>query len=173
MIKFEAIRHIEIDESFQGINLTEFSFNSAGIFNNDQIVDTFIRTKHFTYESLRDCVKREPDKEWLRQAFIIERIEMNDFKRYSKEGTIKYLFDFINEPDWSEDRLYFIKLVNEYFNILNRSGCSDFYILSKDWFREEDRKVIEPESWIYNYYFLIISVDRISKLLIFTEWTYE
>lgn len=61
MPSFKIQRHIEIDENFQGINLTEFGFTVAKDIDNDQIVDTFIRTGHFIYDSLRDCIKKEND----------------------------------------------------------------------------------------------------------------
>jgi len=78
-----------------------------------------------------------------------------------------------NEPDWGDDRNEFAKLLDRYFEIHNEFGDNEFYILSKDWFDNEDERVIEPESWAYIYYFLIISVDRESNLLILTEWSYD
>lgn len=166
-------RHIEINEGYQGINLTEFPFEIDELITNDQIVDTFIRSKQFSFDSLRDCVKAEPDKVYLRQAFNIDKIKITDFKKTDKQGVSKFLFDIINEPDWGEDRNEFNKLLARYFEIHNEFGDYEFYILSKDWFDKEDERLIEPEIWVYIYYFLIISVDRKSKLLTFTEWTYD
>ena len=173
MISFETTRHIEMDESYQGINLTEFSIVAREEFSNSQIVDTFIRSKQFSDDSLRDCVKAEPKKGYLRQAFNIDKIKISDFKKTDKNGTSTFLIEFINEPDWGEDRNEFAKLLDRYFEIHNEFGANDFYILSKDWFGKEDDRVIEPESWAYSYYFLIISVDRKSNLLTLTEWTYD
>ncbi len=166
-------RHIEINEGYQGINLTEFAIGVDELISNDQIVDSFIRSKQFSFDSLRDCVKAEPDKGYLRQAFDVGKIEITDFKKTDKEGVLKFLFDFINEPDWGDDRNEFAKLLDRYFEIHNEFGDNEFYILSKDWFDKEDERVVEPESWVYTYYFLIISVDRKSNLLTLTEWTYD
>ena len=173
MTTFETKRHIEIDESFQGFNLTEFTIEVAEQIDNDQIVDTFLRTKHFSYDSLRDCIKKEPDKGYLRRAFDIDKIKISDFKKTDKKGTTKFLFDFINEPDWGDDRNEFAKLIDKYFEIYNEFTDNEFYILSKDWFDKDDERLIEPESWCYTYYFLIISVDRDSRTLTLTEWTYD
>lgn len=173
MTTFETKRHIEIDESYQGINLTEFDIKVDEQIDNDKVVDTFIRSKQFLFDSLRDCVKAEPDKGYLRQAFNVDKIKITDFKKTDKQGVSKFLSDFINEPDWSEDRNEFAKLIDKYFEIHNEFEDNDFYILSKDWFDKKDEKVIEPESWVYTYYFLIISVDRKLNSLTLTEWTYD
>lgn len=173
MTTFETKRHIEIDENYQGINLTEFAINIDKQMDNDHVVDTFIRSKQFSFDSLRDCVKAEPGKGYLRQAFNVDKIKITDFKKANKQGVSKFLFDFINEPDWGDDRSDFAKLLDRYFEILNQLDANDFYILSKDWFGKEDERVIEPESWVYIYYFLIISVDKKSNSLTLTEWTYD
>lgn len=173
MTTFETKQHIEIDENYQGINLTEFAFVVDEQIDNDLIVDTFIRSNHFSNDSLRDCVKREPEKAYLRRAFNIDRIRITDFRKTDKEGTSKFLVDFLIESDWGDDRNEFAKLLDRYFEIHSELGNSDFYLLSKDWFDKDDEKLIEPESWCYTYYFLIISVDRNLNLLTVTEWTYD
>ena len=153
--------------------MTEFSFTVTDEPNNDLLVDNFMRSKQFSYGSLRDCVKKEPEKGYLRRAFNIDRIKVTDFKKTDKEGTSKFLFNFVNEPNWGDDRNEFVKLLDRYFEIHSEFGNNDFYILSKDWFDKDDERLIEPESWCYMYYFLIISVDRKSNLLTLTEWTYD
>jgi hypothetical protein len=173
MTTFETKRHIEIDENFQGINLTEFGFAVDKHIDNDQIVDTFIRTKYFSYDSLRDCIKKVNDKEFLRRAFDIDKIKISDFKKTDREGISKFLTDYFNEPDWGDDREDFAKLLDRYFEIYNESANNEFYILSKDWFVKDDERIIEPESWCYTYYFLFIAVDRNSKTLTLAEWTYD
>lgn len=173
MTTIDTKRHIEINEGYQGINLTEFAIGVNEQISNDQIVDTFIRSKQFSFDSLRDCVKTEPDKDYLRQAFDVDKIKITDFKKTDKQGVSKFLFDFINEPDWGDDRNEFAKLHDRYFEIHNEFRDNEFYILSKDWFNKDDERVIEPESWVYTYYFLIISVDRKSNSLTLTEWTFD
>jgi hypothetical protein len=173
MTIIDTKRHIEISEGYQGINLTEFAIGVDEQISNDQIINTFICSKNYSFDSLRDCVKAEPDKDYLRQAFDIDKIKITDFKKTDKQGVSKFLIDFLNEPDWGDDRYQFAKLLDRYFEIHNEFGDNEFYILSKDWFGKEDERVVEPESWIYNYYFLIISIDRKSNLLTLTEWTYD
>ncbi len=173
MTTFKTNKHIEFSEGFQGINLTDFTFVVQELMSTEQIVDTFIRSKQFSYDSLPDCVKAEPHKNYLKRAFDVDKIKITDFKKADKQGVSKFLFDFINQPDWGDDRNEFAKLLNSYFEIHNEFGEIEFYILSKAWFDKDDERVIEPESWVYIYYFLIISVDRKSNLLTLTEWTYD
>lgn len=45
MTTIDTKRHIEINEGYQGINLTEFTIRVDGLNCNEQIVDTFIRSK--------------------------------------------------------------------------------------------------------------------------------
>ena len=173
MITFETKRHIEINENYQGINLTEFSFNTDTSIDNDQIVNTFIRSSAFTYDSLRDCIKKEPDKGYLRRTFNFDKVKISDFNKYDKKETLKFLIDFLNESDWGEDRIEFSNLLDKYFEIHEQLISNEFYIISKDWFDKSDKRLIELENWCYIYYFLIISIDRHSNLLTLTEWTYD
>ena len=173
MITFDLKRQTEIFENYQGINLTEFSFKADHSVNDDKIADAFIRSSQFSYDSLRDCIKKEPDKGYLRRAFDIDKIKITDFKKYSKEDTAKFLIDYLNEPDWGDDRFDFSNLLDRYFEIHRQLSSSDFYVISKDWFDKDDERLIEPESWCYTHYFLIISVDRVLNLLTLTEWTYD
>lgn len=173
MTTFKTNRLIEINEGYQGINLTEFAIWVEEQISNDQIIKTFICSKNYSFDSLRDCVKAEPVKGYLRLAFDVDKIKITDFKKTDKQGVSKFLIDFLNEPDWGDDRNEFAKLLDRYFEIHNEFGDNEFYILSKDWFDKEDERVIEPESWVYTYYFLIISIDRKLNLLTFTEWTYD
>ena len=173
MTTFTTKRHIEIDESYQGINLTEFSFRTEEGTSSDQLVETFIKSNHFAYDSLRDCIKREPDKGYLRSAFDINNLKITDFKKKSKEETATFLLDFLNNTNWGDDKNEFTKLLDKYFDFHNLFGDNDFYIISKDWFEKGDARILERESLGYLYYFLIISVDRELNLLTITEWTYD
>ena len=58
MTTFHIKKHLEFDEGFQGCNLTEFIVSIEGVLSDDCLVDTFIHSAHFTYESLRDAIKR-------------------------------------------------------------------------------------------------------------------
>ncbi|RYX81523.1 hypothetical protein EON73_04770 [bacterium] len=174
MTTFEIKQHIEINESYQGINLTEFSILTDNSTSNDQIVETFIHSNLFSIDSLRDVIKyNSENKPYLRRAFNIDRINISDFKKKSKLETSTFLYNFLNEPDWGDDRNDFAKLLDKYLKIHTTLGGNNFYIISKEWFDKGDERVIEPVWLIYSYYFLIISIDRSSNLLTLTEWAYD
>ena len=173
MLTFKTKKHIEVDEDFQGINLTEFTFVVDEKLDSDQIVDTFLRSDQYSFESLRNCVKSEPDKPYLKRAFNIDGLQLTHFKKTNKEGITKFLVDFTNKTDWGEDKGDFTKLVDKYSELINAYAESDYYLISKDWFSQDDEILNDPENWIYAYYFLIINVDRNSNLLAFSEWTYD
>lgn len=168
-----AKRHIEIIEAYQCINLTEFDIRVEEEIDNDKIVDTFIHLRQLSFDSLQHFVKTESKKGQLRTVFNFDEVKISDFKKTDKQGISKFLFTFINEPDWGDDRDAFAKLLDRYFEIYKEFSTDDFYILSKDWFVKNDERIIEVESWVYIYYFLIISIDRNAKLLILTEWIYD
>ncbi|WP_218620359.1 hypothetical protein [Flavobacterium sp. I3-2] len=166
---FELKNHIEINENYQGISFTEFELNFMAYIFNNKITDTFIRSNEFIYHSLKNCIKEEPDKGYLKRAFDFKKIKSRDFKKRNKEGTSKFLAEFENESDWGDDKNEFAKLVDKYFEIQNKFNEIDFYILSKDWFNKQDKRLIEPESSIYLYYFLILSINRKSNRLMTNE----
>jgi hypothetical protein len=119
MTTFETKRHIEIDENYQVINLTEFGFGADKHLDSDQIVDAFIRTKHFSYDSLRNCIKKEPDKGFLGRTFDTDKIKISFFKKTDKEGISKFLTDFLNESDWGGDRDDFTKLLDRFLDLVS------------------------------------------------------
>ena len=118
-------------------------------------------------------LSKEPDKGYLGQAFNIEKVGINDFKKFDKTATTKFLVDLLNEPVWEDDRDDFIKLLDIYFQVHKLLKDREFYVISKNWFDLKDEKLLEPQSWCYTYYFLIIYLDRVGKTLTLTEWTYD
>jgi hypothetical protein len=170
---FEIRKHSEVDEGYQGFNLTEFLFTAEINLTTDLILDTFLRSTHFSFDSLRDVIKKDTKQGFLRQAFVIDEIHISDFRKLNKSGTRKFLIDFLNEPDWGEGRNEFAKLLDKYLEVHDQLSEETFYVINKDWFSKDSKKVLEPENWVYTFYFLIIYVDMNSQRLIVTEWTYD
>jgi hypothetical protein len=173
MTTFKKIQHIEIKEKYQGINLTEFSYKVDKNIDSVEIINKFIQTKSFVYDSLRDCIKNKTDKGYLGCAFNFDKIKIEDFKKFDKAQTSKFLNDYLNEPDWGEDKNDFAKLLEKYLEKQKTLNDIEYFIISKSWFNNDDDRLIEPESWAYIYYFLIISIDKNSNSLILAEWTYD
>lgn len=165
----------EIDEECQGINLSEFAFSNDQKLEEVELIDFFIHSKSFTDESRREIVKNDTEnRPFLSQAFEIDLIKIKDFRKYSKNELIKFLNDYAEADDWGDtDGDDFVKLKDRFLEFLKAVKSDNFYIISKEWFDEKDKKLREPENWIYLYYFLIIWIDEANKTLTISEWTYD
>ena len=173
MTGFKIIRHSETFEGYQGCILTEFKFQPDKVLTENQVVEKFLHSDSFKYDSLLDAIKREPNKGYLGRAFDINKITIADFKRIDKKGVHNFLVDFLNDPDWGDDRTDFSNLVDKYSEIHSTLREDTFFIISKNWFDQKDERLLEPQSWCYTYYFLIIYFDKIDNILLLTEWTYD
>ncbi len=148
----------EIDEDFQGINLSEFTYSNFENLSDENLIDSFIHSSSFTEESRRERIKNHTgDIPFLRQAFEIDFVEINDFKLYSKNEFIQFLNDYAEQDDWGDtDGNDFVKLKDRFLEILKTVQPNNFYLISKEWFDQNDKRLQQEESWIYLYYFLII-----------------
>ncbi len=173
MSAFKTIRHRETFEGYQGCNLTEFKFHSDNNISEDQVVDNFLHSDSFKYDSLLDAIKREPNQGYLGRAFDIDKVTVADFIKVDKKGVINFLVDFSNKPDWGDDREDFSNLLDKYFEVHSTLHDDAFYIISKDWFDKKDERLLEPQCWCYIYYFLIIYFNKADNILLLTEWTYD
>ncbi len=174
MLTCKVKRHIEVNENFQGFNLTEFQYSDTGDLPSNEIAEQFIRSQYFKFDCLPEVVKNNSEnKNYLRQAFDINEISIDDFKKFDKSGTHKFLNDFLNDPDWADDKKDFASLLDKYLLFLGQLPDADFFIISKEWFEKDDSKVLEPERWVYNYYFLVLYIDKNSRTLSLTEWAYD
>lgn len=72
-----------------------------------------------------------------------------------------------------EDRKEFAKLLDKYLEIHDQLPDADFYVINKDWFDKDSKKVLEPENWLYTFYFLIIYIHKNLQTLMLIEWTYD
>ena len=173
MTAFKMIRHSETFEGYQGCILTEFRFQLDKTLTEEQVVDNFLHSDSFKNDSLLDAIKREPNKGYLGRAFDIDKITIADFKHVDKKGVSNFLVDFLNEPDWDGDRADFSNLLEKYFEIHSTLHDDTFFVISKNWFDQKDERLLEPQSWCYTYYFLVIYFNKIDNILLLTEWTYD
>lgn len=109
----------------------------------------------------------------MRQVFELDLIKLGDFKQTDKNGLVKFLNDYAKQDDWETDREDFIKIKDRFFEYLENYQPENFYIINKEWFDQNDKRLRQEESWIYTYYFLIIWLDKSSKLLTVSDWTYD
>jgi hypothetical protein len=67
------------------------------------------------------------------------KIKITDFKKYSKDETSKFLYDFINQHDWGNDRNAFATLLDKYFEVHKQFGDN----------RSSNLQIVESTYWIY------------------------
>ena len=173
MPHFTLTTHLEFTQDYQGFAWTEFALELDGQENTDQIVEAFLHSTAYSYDSLYDCIKAKPNSGYLERAFDFDVAGLVDFKKTDNAGACKFLLEFKDEGFWGNDVNQYEKLLESYFEIHDKNSNAEFYIISKDWFPSGDPKVFEPQAWCYTYYFLIISVDLVSKTLVLSEWNYD
>ena len=173
MPHFTLSTHSEFAQDYQGFAWTEFALELDGQEDADQLVEAFIHSKAYSYDSLYDCIKAKPNSGYLERAFDFDAAGLSDFKKTDNAGACKFLLEFKDEGFWGNDVNQYEKLLESYFEILDKNSKAKFYLISKDWFPSGDPKVFEPQAWCYTYYFLIISVDLVSKTLVLSEWNYD
>ncbi len=171
---FELKSQREINEDYQGVTISEFAFLKSEDFIERELIDYFIHSTSFTEESRSERIKNYTgDIGFLRQAFEIELLKINDFKQTDKDGVSKFLNDYAEE-DWGDtDGNDFVNIKNKFIEFLSDVDSNSFYIISKEWFDENDKLLREPENWCYMYYFLIIWLDEKNKTLTVSEWKYD
>ncbi len=165
----------EIDVDYQGVTLSEFTFSNDEQLSENELFDFFIHSSSFTEESRSEQIKNHKgDIPFLRQAFEIANISIGDFRELDKNNIIKFLNDYSEQDGWGDtDGDDFIILKNKFIDLVKSVHSDKFYLISKDWFDEKDKRLREPESWIYSYYFLILWLDNLNKTLTVSEWTYD
>jgi hypothetical protein len=164
----------EIDEGYQGINISEFTYSNDENLSEENLVDLFVHSVSFTEESRRESIKNHSGGiAFLRRAFEIDLVKMDDFKQTDKNGLVKFLNDYAEEDNWEKDKDDFKKIKDRFFGFLENGLSKNFYIISKEWFDQNDKRLREPESWIYTYYFLIVWIDELRKTVTVSEWTYD
>jgi hypothetical protein len=171
MIDYKIKQHIELDEQFQGVNITEFFYSDTSNLSNGEIITDFIHSKHIENDCIRNSVKNSPHKdEYLKGAFELSELNSGDFKKSSKEEIESFLSDVLAEPDWHEDIEDFKKILNKFIDFLRDLKTNEYYLINKVWFEDLYSNKTRPESWVYNYYFLILWIDNNSKIIGYSEW---
>lgn len=172
MITFTKKIQEDFYSDYQGCIITKFSFVSDTEISNDLLLETFILSESFTFDSLSKVKRDNPNQGYLRQAFDNDLIKINDFRHLDKKGIISYLNEYLSEWEY-DDRQYFEEILENYFKVLSNVSTDYFYLISKDWFEKGDPKVREAERWGYVYYFLIIWIDKVDNTLTISEWFYD
>jgi hypothetical protein len=115
MRAFQFIEQENRDSEYQGFCITEFRFDNLNT-TEELMVDDFIHSSYFTSDSLREIIKQNPDKPFLRQAFNTTEISVHDFKKMTKQQVVSFLKNFEDEDNWGDiDKENFIKMKSQFW----------------------------------------------------------
>jgi hypothetical protein len=171
MTDFKIKSHLEINEQYQGANITEFYYSSSEHTSDDDIINDFLHSNHIENDCIRDYVRNSPNRNgFLKGAFTLVEISVKDFKKSSKDGVKKFLDDMLLEPDWHEDLEDFKKIHERFITFLNNLNSDNYYLISKSWFEDHVSKKLRQESWVYVYYILILWIDNKTRILGYSEF---
>ncbi len=127
----------------------------------------------FDNEIQPDHVKDSQDdmNGYLKGLFYSNKLSIDDFKFLNSNSIYFYMEGFSDsEQEWGDDKLLFKKLLEE-FKEISKGNLDGSYLINKEWFSKESDKVRNREFTLYDYYFIIIWMDKNdeSKLYI-SEW---
>ena len=130
-----------------------------------------LNTNVLDYEIQPQQVRSSTNSNYLKGLFNPVPLTSDDFKFINANGVYHYLEGFSDsEEEWGIDKPLFKNLLKEFKKSTENTldGC---FLISKDWFDKESKKVRSREFTLYDYYILIIWVDKndTSKLYI-SEW---
>ena len=144
-------------------------FDIQGEFDFEKLLGSNI----FDYEIQPDYVKNSQDDKYgyLRGLFKSRKLEIVDFKYIKAKGIYYYLEGFSDcEEEWGEDKPLF-KILLEQFKEISKSNLNGSFLINKEWFDKDSKKVKEREYLLYDYYFIIVWVDRKEKSKFYiSEW---
>jgi hypothetical protein len=171
---FQFIGQESWDNEYQGFCITEFRFDKQNNLTEELMVDQFIHNSYLTSDSLREIVKQNPGKPFLRQAFNTTKISAHDFKKLTKQQLLSFLKNFEDEENWGDnDKENFIKVKSRFLSKFDSANPDSLYLINKDWYDKNDVRLREPENWIFIYYFLLLWIDYSKSTLTLCEWIYE
>lgn len=173
MLEFALKSQECIDSDYQGICITEFTVLESGNLSKDEVVAQFIGSTAFSWDSLREIIKQNPNGGYLKGAFEQGKISITDFKKFTREQILGYLQELENS-DWGSDKDHFLIIKKQFLSVLQSAKVDSFYIIDKNWFEQDNGKVRgEFEYWVYIYYFIILWMDLHNSRLTISVWTYD
>lgn len=134
-----------------------------------ELTDTEILVKSLKSGFLEDrYIDREIKHEWhsehkspiLYGPVFPDKLEISDFRLLNASELIERIVNFINSPDWGDDRNAFITLfdkVRQEYNDMWKQN-SIFFLNCDD--LPEGKKQLEKEMNFYDYFLLLIVPER-------------
>ncbi len=139
-------------------------------------IELLIEAKLFESEIrpafVKDSFVDNGDKQgYLKGLFCSDELSDSDFKRIPENGIYCYLEGFSeSEEEWGDDKLMFKNLL-ESFKQKTKDTLGSCYLINKEWFSEGSKKVRSREFTLYDFYFIIIWIDKNDNSKVYlSEW---
>jgi hypothetical protein len=163
----------EIREGYQAIFWYIIIINDVSN-ELDHSLNSFLHSDSFRDFCLPFNVKKSAGENYhfLQRAFNQDTLSISDFKVFSKEQLISFFKDYSTSDSWGDDKNEFVTMMNSYRELLQKEASDHFFLISKEWF-DKGNKILNADSEIYIYYFLIIWFDEVKKVINVCEWIYE
>jgi hypothetical protein len=170
-LKFWA--QTEIIEGNQAIFWYLFLIDNISGTVND-FLNTFIHSANFKENCLPFMVKknRGENDRFLKHAFNADALDIEDFKILKKDELFNFFDNYSREGSWGDDRADFLIIKKKLNDLIEKETTDHFYLISKEWF-DKGSKLLNDNSDIYLYYFLIIWLDSDKKVVNICELNYD
>jgi len=153
-----------------------FSINIYDVIGSYKFVDLLQMEELFDVDiqlpQVREDIKMKGKKSlYLRGLFNSKKLSIKDFKLIQDKGIYYYLEGFSDsEEEWGKDKIIFKSLLSKFTDI-TKDSLSECYLINKEWFNANSNKVKAREFALYDFYFIILWIDKKdnSKLYI-SEW---
>jgi hypothetical protein len=151
------------------------------LFLTDSIPDSpnnffneFIHSDNFKEDCLPFIVKKSIGKNdrFLKHAFNANNLTIADFKILSNAEILHFFDEYSKDSKWGDDKDDFIVIMNRFSTLIRKETSDKFFLISKEWF-DKANKILNEDSDIYLYYFLIIWLDVDNKMVNVCEWNYD
>lgn len=142
-----------------------------GVFEIEMLVQWGVFEIHTRPNFIGEKISLSNGINYLAGLFISDELVKDDFKFLPGSTIYYYLEGFSDsEEEWGDDKQSFKRLLQNFIEITSKSidGC---YLINKEWFDWDSRKIRQPEYSIYDFYFIIVWVDKnIPSKVCISEW---
>jgi hypothetical protein len=149
-----------------------YTFSIERVFGNEaDLLNEFIHSNCFKEYGKPAIVRQSHtgSDRFLQGAFVLDNLDITHFRRFTKEDVMRFFVEYSKSDSWRDDREDFISLVKELNERLSKEPSDHFYLISKDWYKLDD-PIVNVDSQIYTYYFLVMWLDRVKKVINVCEW---
>ena len=167
-MKKELVNQIIETQGSFGYTLNKFNIDEP--FKIDKVRGVFdIQTRPLFVQK---SYETSPNKsKYLKGLFFSDNLIVDDFKKIPSDCIYYYLDGFSDsEEEWGEDMPAFKALLASFYK-KTQDSLSSCYLINKEWFSDENNKVRSREFALYDFYFIIIWIDKNdSQSMFISEW---